>query len=92
MKTRTPIQKKLALKLHKRAKILPGKFGLREISIFQSVLSDYRIIVIDFNAQNTEIYEGSRSVKKANAKQTRRSFHCYQSKKAASFLWQKVIW
>ena len=58
------IKKKVALELYKRANILPGACGLREISKFQGSLPGYQIIVIDFNARNTSIYEGPRGDKK----------------------------
>ena len=59
-----PIQKKLALDLYKKANVLPGPCGLREVSKFQGVLTGYQIIVIDFNARNTSIYEGPRRDRK----------------------------
>lgn len=58
------IQKRVALKLYKKANILPGHCGLREISKFQGALPGYQITVIDFNARNTAIYEGPRGNKK----------------------------
>jgi hypothetical protein len=58
------IQKRVALKLYKKANVLPGACGLREISKFQGVLPGYQITVIDFNARNTSIYEGPRGDKK----------------------------
>ena len=54
------IQKTLALELYKKANVLPGPCGFREVSKFQGVLSGYQIIVIDFNARNTNIYEDPR--------------------------------
>ena len=57
------IQKKVALDLYKKANILPGPCGLREISKFQGSLPGYQIIVIDFHARNTSIYEGPRAEK-----------------------------
>ena len=54
----------MALELYKKANILPGPCGLREVSKFQGVLSEYQITVIDFNAGNTVIYEGPRGSKK----------------------------
>ena len=42
-----PIQKKLALDLYKKANVLPGPCGLRDVSKFQGVLTGYQIIVID---------------------------------------------
>ena len=59
-----PIQKKLALDLYKKANVLPGPCGLREVSKFQGVLTGYQILVIDFNARNTSIYEGPRRDRK----------------------------
>ena len=50
------IQKQAALKLYKKANILSGPCGLREISKFQGVLVGYQIIVIDFYARNSVIY------------------------------------
>jgi ferredoxin len=58
------IQKQVALKLYKRANVLPGPCGLRDISKFQGVLGGYQIVVIDFNARNSVIYEGPRGSKK----------------------------
>ena len=58
------IQKTLALELYKKANVLPGPCDLREISKFQGVLPGYQIIVIDFNARNTSIYEGPRRDRK----------------------------
>lgn len=58
------IQKRVALKLYETANILPGPCGLREISKFQAVLVGYQIIVIDFSARNSMIYEGSRGSRK----------------------------
>ena len=58
------IQKRSALVLHKQANILPGPYGLREISKFQGSLPGYQIIVIDFHARNTSIYEGPRAEKR----------------------------
>ena len=58
------IQKKVALDLYKKANVLPGPSGLREISKFQGSLPGYQIIVIDFHARNTSIYEGPRAEKK----------------------------
>ena len=58
------IQKQSALDLYKKANILPGPCGLREISKFQGSLPGYQIIVIDFHARNTSIYEGPRAEKK----------------------------
>ena len=58
------IQKIVALELYKKANILRGPCGLREVSKFQGVLSEYQITVIDFNARNTVIYEGPRGSKK----------------------------
>ena len=58
------IQKKVALDLYKKANVLPGPCGLREISKFQGSLPGYQIIVIDFHARNTSIYEGPRAEKK----------------------------
>ena len=58
------IQKKVALDLYKKANILPGPCGLREISKFQGSLPGYQIIVIDFHAHNTSIYEDPRAEKK----------------------------
>ena len=52
------IQKKVALDLYKKANILHGPCSLREISKFQGTLPGYQIIVIDFHACNTSIYEG----------------------------------
>ena len=43
---------------------MPGSYGLREISKFQGSLPGYQIIVIDFHARNTSIYEGPRENKK----------------------------
>lgn len=59
-----PTQKKVALDLYKKANILPGPCGLREISKFQGALPGYQIIVIDFHARNTSIYEGPRGEKR----------------------------
>ena len=59
-----PIQKKVALELYKKANILPGPCGLREIGKFQGSLPGYQIIVIDFYARNASIYEGPRGNKK----------------------------
>jgi hypothetical protein len=59
-----PIQKRLALKLYKSANVLPGPCGLREISKFQGVLGGYQIVVIDFDARNSVIYEGPRGNRK----------------------------
>jgi hypothetical protein len=58
------IQKRVALKLYKKANVLPGPCGHREISKFQGALPGYQITVIDFNARNTSIYEGPRGDKK----------------------------
>ena len=58
LKQGKPIQKRLALDLYKKANVLPGPCGLREISKLQGSLPDYQIIVIDFHARNTSIYEG----------------------------------
>ena len=58
------IQKKIALILYKKANVLPGPCSLREVSNFQGVLTGYQIIVIDFNARNTSIYEGPRRDRK----------------------------
>ena len=58
------IQKKVALDLYEKANILPGPCGLRQISKFQGSLPGYPIIVIDFHARNTSIYEGPRAGKK----------------------------
>ena len=58
------IQKEVALDLYKKANILPGPCGLREIGKFQGSLPAYQIIVIDFHARNTSIYEGPRGDKK----------------------------
>ena len=58
------IQKQAALKLYKKANVLSGPCGLREISKFQGVLVGYQIIVIDFDARNSVIYEGPRGNKK----------------------------
>ena len=62
LKIGRPIQKKLALELYK--KVLSGLCGLREVSKFQGVLPGYQIIVIDFNARDSSIYESSRRDKK----------------------------
>ena len=59
-----PIQKRLALDIYKKANVLPGPCGLREISKFQGSLPGYQIIVIDFHARNNSIYEGPRGDKK----------------------------
>ena len=58
------IQKQAALKLYKKANVLSGPCGLREISKFQGVLVGYQIIVIDFHARNSVIYGGPRDNKK----------------------------
>jgi hypothetical protein len=58
------IQKQLALELCKKANVLPGPCGLREISKFQGVLEGFQITVIDYNARNSVIYEGPRGDKK----------------------------
>ena len=58
------IQKRSALVLYRKANILPGPCGLREISKFQGSLPGYQIIVIDFHAHNTSIYEGPRAEKR----------------------------
>ena len=58
------IQKKVALDLYKKANISPGPCGLCEISKFQGSLPGYQIIVIDFHAHNTSIYEGPWAEKK----------------------------
>ena len=57
------IQKQLALELCKKANVLPGPCGLREISKFQGVLEGFQITVIDYNARNSVIYEGPRGDK-----------------------------
>ena len=59
-----PIQKKVALEAYKKANILPGPCGLREIGKFQGSLPGYQIIFIDFHARNASIYEGPRGDKK----------------------------
>ena len=58
------IQKTLALELYKKANVLLGPCGLREVSKFQGVLPGYQIIVIDFNARNSCIYESPRRDRK----------------------------
>ena len=58
------IQKSAALDLYKKANVLAGPCGLPQINKFQGVLRDYQIIVIDFNARNTVIYEGPRQSKR----------------------------
>jgi hypothetical protein len=63
-KTSGSIQKKVAVELFRKANILPGPCGLREISKFQGALPGYQIIVIDFHARNASIYEGPRGEKK----------------------------
>lgn len=59
-----PIQEKVALDLYKKANVLPDPCGLHEISKFQGSLPGYQIIVIDFRAHNTSIYEGPQREKK----------------------------
>ena len=63
LKQEKAIQKQEALKLYKRANVLPGPCGLSEINKFQRALPGYQIIVIDYNARNTSIYEGPRGNK-----------------------------
>ena len=58
------IQKRIAPELCKKANVLPGPCGLREVSKFQGVLSGCKILVIDFNARNTVVYEGPHRGKK----------------------------
>lgn len=53
-----PIQKRLALELHKLANVPPGACGLQEIDRFQKVLTDFQIIVISFSNRNNVIYQG----------------------------------
>ena len=58
------IQKKLAIKLHRKANISLGPCRLREISWFQILLGEYQIIVVDFHVRNAVIYEGPHRGKK----------------------------
>jgi len=58
------IQKQLALELHQKASIPLDPCGLEEIVQFQSVLSNYQIVVISFPANNATIFEGKKSDKK----------------------------
>ncbi len=58
------IQRRKALQLYKTANVQLGPCGLREISKFQGVLPGYQIIVVDFHARNSSIYEGPRGDKK----------------------------
>ena len=57
LKLGRPLQKKVALKLYKKANILPGPCGLCEIGKCQGSLPGYQIIVIDFHTRSASIYE-----------------------------------
>ena len=79
------IQKKIALELYKRANILLGSCGLREVSRFQGVLLGYQVIVIDFNARNSTIYEGPRREKKIVIYKQGDHFNVINPKKLPAF-------
>ena len=79
------IQKKIALILYKKANVLPGPCSLREVSNFQGVLTGYQIIVIDFNARNTSIYEGPRRDRKIVLYKKGDHYHVINPKKLPAF-------
>jgi hypothetical protein len=79
------IQKRVALELYKKANVLPGPCGLREVSKLQGILPRYQIVVIDFNARNTVIHEGPRRSKKLVLYRCGDHFNVINSKKIPSF-------
>ena len=84
------IQKREALKLYKRANGLPGPCSLSEINTFQRAFPGYQIIVIDYNAHNTSIYEGPRGNKNLVLYKSDDHYHIVNPKKLR-FLWETIF-
>ena len=84
------IQKREALKLYKRANGLPGPCSLSEINKFQRAFPGDQIIVIDYNAHNTSIYEGPRGNKNLVLYKSDDHYNIVNPKKLR-FLWETIF-
>ena len=55
-KSNRPLQREKAFELHRAAKVPLGPCGLNEVALFQQHLTDYQIVIISGDHNNTVIY------------------------------------